>query len=178
MKKLLFYLPVFIIFTTASAQEPLSFSKVIETPNKSKTELFIEVSDWFAVNYNSAQDVIQMSDKDAGIIIGKGAESYTFGKTMYLCYDGFINYTVKVQLKEGRYKIEINNFAHSVLPKNSAGCNMGLLTTAQEYKTEGMGKNGINKVWCDLKEKAEAISNHIFIEIEGKTNKSKPEDNW
>jgi len=178
MKKLLFYLPFFILFATANAQEPLSFSKVIESPNKSKTEFFNVVNDWFAVNYNSAQDVIQMADKDAGIIIGKGAESYTLGKTMYLCYDGFINYTVKVQFKEGRCKVEINNFAHSVLPKNSAGCNIGLITTAQEYKTEGMGKNIINKVWYDLKDKAEGIANHIFIEMEAKTNKSKPDDNW
>lgn len=179
MKKLvLLYISVFTFFTTTMAQEPLSFSKVIESPNKSKIELFNEVSDWFAVNYNAAQDVIQLSDKDAGIIVGKGAESYTFGKPMYLCFDGFINYTVKIQFKDGKFKVDISNFAHSVLPKNSAGCNIGLLTTAPEYKTDGMGKNGLNKIWDDLKEKAEEITNHIFIELKDKTSKLKTEDNW
>ena len=81
MKKYILLISLITILTNNSfSQENLTFSKIIKADSVSKTELFVVINDWFASNYNSANDVIQMSDKDAGIIIGKGSLKYSYGK--------------------------------------------------------------------------------------------------
>lgn len=134
MKKVLISSIICILFFHAKSQEPLAFSKVIEAENKNKTELFIKINDWFAVNYNSANDVIQMADKEAGIIVGKGNMDYSLGKFTYICYDGILNYTVKVQFKDNRFKVDISNFIHSVNPGNGQQCNLGLISINEPAK--------------------------------------------
>jgi hypothetical protein len=172
-----------LIFTTLtiSAQENLTFEKVIKTDSVGKSTVFVTINDWFSTTYNSANDVIQMSDKDAGIIIGNGSMSFSYGGLSYLCYEGYIKYTIKVYVKENRYKVVLTNFNHSVKPGNAASCGLGLITTADVYTTKGMSKKYHNKVWNGIKLKAEQYSNEIFASLENKTKNMKIEtvgDDW
>lgn len=50
----------------------LTFTTVIEAPKKSKDELFTLLNGWFVASFNSGKEVIQMSDKEAGVILAKG----------------------------------------------------------------------------------------------------------
>lgn len=50
----------------------VTFTKVIEVPNASKDILYTRALSYFTYKYNSGDDVIQVKDKDQGIIIGKG----------------------------------------------------------------------------------------------------------
>lgn len=156
-----------------TAQENLTFEKVIETDSVGKTMIFATINDWFATTYNSANDVIQMADKDAGIIIGNGSMSFSYGGIFYLCYEGYIKYTIKVYIKENRYKIVLTNFNHS--SENSPECALGVITTADFYTTTGMSKKFHNKVWAGIKVKAEQYSNEIFMSLEKKTKDIKIE---
>ncbi len=156
------------------AQENLTFTKVIQTDSISSTDLFIKVNDWFATVYNTANKVIQMADKDAGIIIGNGAFIYSYGKFGFSCYDGFIEYTIKVYVKDNRFKVEMTNFNHTV--DINHGCPLGLITTAEVYTTTGISKNYHNKVWNDIKVKAEAYSNEIFKALENNIKESGQSD--
>ena len=45
---------------------------VFELDSISKSELFTAINKWISINYNSANNVIQMSDKESGVIIIKG----------------------------------------------------------------------------------------------------------
>jgi hypothetical protein len=177
MKKILIELLLLSGFF-ANAQSPLEFSKVIQAEGKNQTELFILINDWFAVNYNSANDVIQMADKDAGIIIGKGSTEYSFGKLTYSCYEGRLKYTLKVSFKDNRFKVDLTNFVHSVNIGNSEKCEMGLLTDAIDYTDKGLNKNYHNKVWDDLKLKSEDLSNSIFTLLEEKVKTETKDDDW
>ena len=155
-----------LIAVKSNAQENLTFSKVIQTDSVGKTKIFTTINDWFATTYKSASDVIQMSDKEAGIIIGNGSMSYGFGKLAYSCYDGYIKYTIKIYVKDNKYKVELTNFMHS---GNGPQCNLGIITTSDVYTSSGMSKNAHNKVWEDIKLKIEQNSNDIFISLENKT---------
>ena len=77
--KLKFLIALFLlngVINELKAQENLSFTKIIQADSMSKTDLFININDWFASVYNTSNDVIQMADKDAGIIIGNGVLFY------------------------------------------------------------------------------------------------------
>lgn len=72
-----------------------------------KNILYIAARSWFAISFKSSTDVIQMEDKDAGKIIGKGnvildlpqADEYSR-----------LSFTITIQIKHGRYKYTITDF--------------------------------------------------------------------
>lgn len=146
------------------AQENLTFTKVIQTDSISRTNLFVKVNDWFEDVYGSTKKVIQTPDKDAGIIICNGAFPYSYGKWSFACYDGYIEYTIKVYVKDNGFKVEMTNYKH--FDNSGYGCALGLITTAEVYTTTGISKNDHNKVWNDIKLKAENHSNGFFRFLE------------
>ena len=179
MKKIFFLLASTLLYTHIYSQESVEFTKVIESENLSKNEVFVIVNDWFASNYGSANQVIQISDKESGKLIGKALLSYSFGKLAYSCYEGKVNYTIKISIREGRFKIDINNFIHNVNIGNSNSCELGLITDAELHSTSGIFKRYHNKVWVDIKQKIEVYSENIFTSIENKIlNYSKDDDDW
>jgi len=178
MKKLIFTIAIILLVHYSYSQNSISFSKVIQADSIGKTNLFIAVNDWFATNYNSAKDVIQMADKEAGIITGVGTFSYSFGKLSYLCFEGKLQYTIKIEVKDNRYRVELTNFAHSNNPGNSADCELGLITDAELYTTKGINKGPQNKTWSDIKIKAEQFAADIFTSIESKINSMSEKSDW
>ena len=50
----------------------ISFTTVVNAPKKSKDELFVTLNNWFVSSFNSGKSVIQMTDKEQGVIIAKG----------------------------------------------------------------------------------------------------------
>lgn len=106
--------------------------------------------------------------------------NYSFGKMGYLCYDGYITYTIKVNIKDNRYRVELINFKHSVKAGNSPQCALGFITTSEKYAESGMSKNYQNNVWSDIKLKAEQYSNEIFESLANSTKSIKDTtvDNW
>jgi hypothetical protein len=159
----------------SQAQEAISFSKVIRADSIDKTSLFASIHEWFAATYNSANDVIQMADEDAGTIIGKGTFEYSYGKSSHSSYDGFVDYTIKAYVKDNRFKVVIENFSHV----RATSMNLGLITSAEEYTSKGMYKDYNNRVWSDLKEKSKVFSERIFSLLEEHTNQpTSVDDNW
>jgi len=108
MKNLLlafiFCLPIF-----ASAQRPtidsitkkVTYSDVVSIVSSNKDQLYNNAKIWFINNFKSANDVIQLDDKQAGHIIGKGLTQLP---------DSRLWFTVDLQLKDGRYKYTLTNF--------------------------------------------------------------------
>ncbi len=78
-----------------------------------KQILFSNAREWFAKTYKSSTDVIQMEDKESGKIVGK-ALMLVYHKAFGSNYpSGYINYTISLYIKDGRYKYEITNFYHT-----------------------------------------------------------------
>lgn len=80
--------------------------------NANKDELFNRAKAWFVSRYNSANDVLQMQDKNDGIIMGKGVfeEYYNMG-LMIGNQKVNVFHTVKIYVKDGKYKYEITDLS-------------------------------------------------------------------
>lgn len=82
------------------------FTKTIEGINATKDEIYSRALAYFATAYKSANDVIQMQDKEAGTIIGKGiftvSKSTAFIVSKYLC-----DHTLRIDAKDGRARVII-----------------------------------------------------------------------
>lgn len=125
MKEKLLFTILFLLSIRVFAQEvqlPINQeTKLIEftglvtvDTTLTKNELYSKTKEWFAKSFKSANDVIQMDDKEAGIIIGKG--NFSDRKSC-----GIINFTLKVQVKDGRYKYWFSNFKHEEVQKGWSG---------------------------------------------------------
>ena len=54
-------------------------SRVLENIEGTKDELYLKVKNYFARAYRDANSVLQVDDKEAGLLIGKGLYSDCFG---------------------------------------------------------------------------------------------------
>lgn len=115
MKKI--YLLVLLVNFSLQAQDWKVAEKSVTgvfTVEKSKSELFALINKWISINYNSAQNVIQMNDAESGTIIIKGinevvysnlpgkllAPSYTPDKTSTK-----FNHTIEINVKENKFRV-------------------------------------------------------------------------
>ena len=79
------------------------------------TKLFSIAREWFAKSYNSSNHVIQMEDKENGKLIGRASFKVFFHQGLFNKnpWDGgYIDYTIALYFKKGRYKYEITDFIH------------------------------------------------------------------
>ncbi|MDZ4806788.1 MAG: DUF4468 domain-containing protein [Bacteroidota bacterium] len=126
MKFILTIFATFLLTVNANAQKEtpnlpidtitkmITYTEVVNVDTSlSKQELYSRAREWFAKVYNSSQNVIQMDDKESGKIVGK-ALTQVYHKALGSNYpSGYINYTISIYLKDGRYKYEISNFHHT-----------------------------------------------------------------
>lgn len=183
MKHIVFLISVFIFISLSYSQEKeVAYTEIIKVDSVEKKQLYTVIHQWFATTYKSAQDVIQMAEKDAGIIIGKGTIKYSYGKLSYTCYNGRIDYTIKIQVKDYRFKVDISDFIHIGNVGNETSCGLGLITTRPFYTNKGISKKYHNKVWIDLQETTKTYSSYIFTQLTNATTISilndKSTDDW
>jgi hypothetical protein len=96
----------------AQQQLPLKDGKVFyeridSMPNASKLDLYNKAKIWFVNTFNSAKAVIQMDDKDAGTLMGKGLTGFDAGNLMTGPIKQYINYTININLKDNKYRMQI-----------------------------------------------------------------------
>lgn len=184
MKKVL-WLMLFCISVSLSAQETseeeLSFTKVVQADNKSKSELYPIIKTWVASSFKSARDVIQLDDENNGILVCRGSFDYKCpGGINYMYIAGYVTYTLKIQVKDGRYKVDMSKFSHySTSTKYTEEWCMGLITTREKYRDKALYKI-YNKAWADVKVKSENEFNTIAEDLEKTTSGKKEtfEENW
>lgn len=111
MKKVFVLMAVITASFCAMAQEPLSYTEVIQQQGKSSSEIYKQVKKWFAVTFKSAQDVIQY-DGAGEEITGKAAIVYDEKSMTWAAASGLIYYNIEVKVKDGRFKFTMDNFIH------------------------------------------------------------------
>jgi hypothetical protein len=111
-KKLMVAFSVFVIASTTSIQG-FSQSGIFEEEvvyardsTETKEDLFVKAHEWFAINFRSANHVIQMADKEAGKIIGKGIVKVPLNNW------GLLEFTFIVECRDGRYKYTMRDVNH------------------------------------------------------------------
>ena len=109
-----------------------------------KATLYTMLRSFGSTYYHDSQKVIQMDDKDAGIIICKATSLFDSPSLMLSAYEGWLDYNLKLQARDGRVRVEISNFFHHNKPGNQKKAQLGFLTTADIYADSGIQKKHHN----------------------------------
>jgi hypothetical protein len=79
---------------------------IVDSPNKTKNEIYIEVNNWFVHSFNSGKSVIQLNEKESGVIIGKGylnnIATHT-SMTTNSILDAWV--IIRVDIKEDKFRV-------------------------------------------------------------------------
>jgi hypothetical protein len=138
----------------------ITYQGVIEAPGVSKAVLYTRANAWVAKTYRSANDVIQMQDKDAGQLILKGLSRVTSRGANA----GVVRHTLTIYVKDGRYKYVLTDFTHdaSAAPNVASG---GPLEQA-EANLFGFGGLGSKKTWADVKSQADIDARGLVADLQ------------
>ena len=85
----------------------VTFVKVFQADSTSAKDLYTKAEEWFSDTYNSANDVLQVRDKEAGRLIGKGFYNYVI--TDMVKFEYSLEHTIKIEAREGRYRVTISD---------------------------------------------------------------------
>jgi len=89
----------------------ITFTEIIKIDNADAKALYNKAKIWFVHSFNSAQNVIQLDDKESGKIIGKGL--FRVVSSVIVKGDiGVVKFTVEIVVKDGRYKYTFTDFWH------------------------------------------------------------------
>lgn len=85
----------------------VTYSGVVQIDSLNKDQLYLLAKKWFVNTYKSAKAVIQLDDKENGVITGKGTFAFSS-----LVNDTYIDHTISIFVKDGRYKYVLTNFIY------------------------------------------------------------------
>ena len=181
MKKV-FLMLIVLISLNCYSQEIIKYEKVITADSISKDNIFYGLKKWVATDFVSSKAVIEMADKDAGLLVISPNSKYIYpGGYIYSGYNGYISYTVNIQIKDGRFKVIITNFTHKLTNGNEI-YGLGLITNSEDYPRQSYpgAKKYNNNVWDDLKIRTSVISDELFNILSNLKFESlnKNNDNW
>ncbi len=161
----------------------LYYSEVTQVDSVTQTQLYLNSKLFFVDAFKSAQDVIQIDDKEKGIIVGKAFVDIS-SKMLGTSYPVKMWVTIKIQSKDGRYKYEIYDFYYEnyppnyVLPDGSAKSQTAedVFNRNNYYKNNGQPKKSSLNFKTQTVEKIELIKSMIIKSMNSKSTSSK--DNW
>lgn len=87
----------------------ITYTEVVSAQGIPQTELYARAKLWFAGTFKSAKDVVQADEKEAGVVQGAGWQTI-YIKSMGIPSPLKLWYTVKLAVKDGRYKYDISSF--------------------------------------------------------------------
>ena len=160
--KRLFLLLFTFAFLHSFAQVALTYDSVLVFEGKPKDKLY-SLSKLFVVQaFKDSKEVIQLEDKENGVIIGKGNFSHQFSNPRFNCNretgKGIVEFTLKIQVKDGKIKVTMTDFNHSpdrVTPYGYSysipnKVNLGMIYKDKSYSTDEDEDNGIDKCKADI----------------------------
>ena len=159
--------------TTAETPN-FNYSEVVEVSGATKDQLFKSARSWFLENYG-------IKKQEAGVIytddsyLGEIAASpimWVFVNSMGSSANaGSISYNIVVSAKEGKYKLEINDYYHEsnrsaygtggTLTDETPDCGVEEMTELVWGQIKEEGKSKTEVMITSLKERMTAASSHV-----------------
>ena len=153
MKKLLVIALLIVLYKQSAFSQdypsPFKF-ETIDSMQGTKSELFVKANEWVAKTFNSAKDVIQMSDKDAGKIIAKGMME-SGGRVGFVKGTFYIKYTLSIDLKDNKCRIRISDFITVGCMSNAALIDSHYFDLNYSLDNQDPPDNYSMKTWNDIK---------------------------
>ena len=154
----------------AFAQDSAFVFEKRDTSKGTKTELFVKANTWVAKTFNDAKSVIQMSDKDAGKIIAKGAMSVSRKEPFIAEY--LVKFTLTIDVKDNKYRCIFSDFI--LVDRTCMNSH-----NSYDYNFDGGKPNWLvlpKKTWQDIKDKCWDETNIIASNLD--TALKAKSDNW
>ena len=165
MKKVLLLFAMAALMTVGYAQKPLSYDYVIQKEGTTADQIYTALVDWIATNFK-AVDGDFYRDKEEKMITKDVMFEFSTGRITLSCYDGNITYKLKFQCRDGRFKMELTNFNHTVKAKNSSSCILGLIMDQPMRVHNGSFDES---AWEKIKEACDAEAARLKNTLEGLT---------
>lgn len=154
MKKLLLLLLIATASLNLSAQDDkygkgsmpfvdgkVVFTEIVPAEGKTADQLYTQAKLAITDMFKSAKDVIQLDDKENGMLIVKGITAFTYGGALSKS-DAYINFTLNIATKDGRYKIDMSNMS-IYFPPTTIGSNV--ISASTSYAENMTDENCFNK---------------------------------
>lgn len=87
------------------------FDSVIQVPGATKDVLFNNAQEWFVTAFKDSKSVIDVQDKEAGLIAGKG---FIETNIWYGTLNG-VEFKITMRFKDEKFKYTFSNFYHKDL---------------------------------------------------------------
>lgn len=130
----------------------------VDSSKENKDELYLKAKSWLAKTFVSANSVIQLDDKEAGKIIGKGAMLYDDGSDYYKVHHT-VRYTLTVNVKNNKYRLVLSDFINEGYANNDKINGYGLLLDDEKFLSLPYSKGVIEKVNINMKLLTESFKN-------------------
>lgn len=149
----------------AQSDTAIKFSEIVMVDSATRDLLFIKARQWFNDNFKSANDVLQIADKESGELLGKGyVKSYYRYKSLGKNNLMPVNYNLKISIfvKDGKYKYEFSDFYS--IDKETLTADMGILTTAATTSATNpfIKQKKLNDMWASMKEELNKTMQQII----------------
>jgi hypothetical protein len=93
----------------------VTYSEFVQLPGTNQGELYSRSRLWLAGAFRSAKDAVQLEDKEASVVSGKGWQQVqvaSFGQSTPV----MLWYKVQIATKDGRYMYVLSDFAIQYFP--------------------------------------------------------------
>lgn len=124
--------------------EQITFLDILSTTDTTTTkdEIYSRVIEWSGDAFNSSKTVIDVQDRQGGIVIIKAKMLVTHVALMGIIETSYGDYVLKISMKDGRIKSEMGPFLMDNI--NFTGI---FVTTDKDCGYKGMGRKAIQRIW-------------------------------
>jgi hypothetical protein len=137
----------------------ITYQGVVEVPSVNKADLYTRAYAWIAKTYRSANDVIQMQDKEAGQLVAKGLTQVQT-KSMGMTFDaGVVRHTLTIYVKDGRFKYVLTNLTHE-----AAGAPN--IQSVGPLESQNLPFGDTKRFWADVKQDANRDAYRLVAELQ------------
>lgn len=167
------------VFIPKSDAGRAEYSDVIAIDSMSKDALYVSALDWMNKIYKSGKNVIQTTDKEGGMIIGKAVTQALIYNNMGMKKDGgYFSYTISIYFKDNKYKYVIDDIIYN---KGEMALASGA-DLAEKFPHNWTGLIGNNKQtrreWKSFQKQADSEFRLIIEDLKKQMKSSKKKSGW
>lgn len=155
------------------------YTEVIMVDSTPQNQLYANALEWISKTYKSAKSVIQTSDKEGGMIIGKGiGQTLVYNNSGFKKDGGYFSYNISIYCKDDKFKYLINDIKYN---KGEMALIPGA-DLAEEFPHNWTGFMGKNKQtrreWKSFQRQANLEIINIIENLKQNMKNSKTKNEW
>lgn len=158
----------------------ITYSKIIEDINLSRDEIYTRALAYFTYNYGDGDSVVQVEDKEKGIIIAKGlyANTHIGGALVAYLFDTWHVLRIDIKDKRVRILLSLTDYKYTVSGGNTPDAvNKVPINSNYPITEKGYAKNQFAQAFYKSHKRAQVSLNAIEKALkEGNTFKTEKDD--